>query len=41
VNKIPALVSVLDGIFHGITDWNGNKPLNVKYKNGLFTIEWE
>ena len=29
------------GIFHGITNRQENKPLNVKDKNGLFTIEWE
>jgi hypothetical protein len=29
------------GIFHGITVWQENKPLNIKDKNGLFTIEWE
>jgi hypothetical protein len=29
------------GIIHGITNWQENKPLNMKDKNGLFTIEWE
>jgi hypothetical protein len=29
------------GIFHGITTWQENKPLNIRDKNGLFTIEWE
>jgi hypothetical protein len=29
------------GIFHGTTDWQENKPLNIKAKKGLFTIEWE
>jgi len=29
------------GIFHGTTDWQENKPLNIKDKKGLFTIEWE
>jgi len=29
------------GIFHGIINWKENKPLNIKDKNGLFTIEWE
>jgi hypothetical protein len=29
------------GIFHGITVWQENKSLNIKYKYGLFTIEWE
>jgi hypothetical protein len=29
------------GIFHGIANWQKNKPLNVKNKNGLFIIEWE
>jgi hypothetical protein len=29
------------GIFHGIINWQENKSLKIKYKNGLFTIEWE
>jgi hypothetical protein len=29
------------GIFHGIIDLRENKPLKIKDKNGLFTIEWE
>jgi hypothetical protein len=29
------------GIFHGITVWRENKPLNIKDKKGLFTIERE
>jgi hypothetical protein len=29
------------GIFHGITVYQGNKPLNIKYKKGLLIIEWE
>jgi len=29
------------GIFHGISIYQENKPLNIKDKNGLFTIEWE
>ncbi len=29
------------GIFHGITNWQENKPLNIKDNNGLFAIEWE
>jgi hypothetical protein len=29
------------GIFHGIAIWQENEPLNIKDKNGLFTIEWE
>jgi len=33
-------ISELD-IFHGITDLQENKPLNISNKNGLFTIEWE
>lgn len=28
-------------IFHGITAWYYNKPLNIKYKNGLLIIGWE
>jgi hypothetical protein len=28
------------GIFHGITNYQENKPLNIKDKKGLFTIEW-
>jgi hypothetical protein len=29
------------GIFHGITNEQENKSLNIKDTNGLFTIEWE
>jgi hypothetical protein len=29
------------GIFHAITDWRENTPLNIKDKKGLFAIEWE
>jgi hypothetical protein len=29
------------GIFHGITNFQENEPLNIKDSNGLFTIEWE
>ncbi|MCG7888196.1 MAG: hypothetical protein JAY75_24310 [Candidatus Thiodiazotropha taylori] len=29
------------GIFHGIAVYQENKPLNIKDKKGLFTIEWE
>ena len=29
------------GTFHGITAWQGNKPLNIKDKNGLFIMERE
>jgi hypothetical protein len=29
------------GIFHGIAVGQENKPLNIKDKKGLFTIEWE
>ncbi|MFN2350101.1 MAG: hypothetical protein ABR558_11115, partial [Thioalkalivibrio sp.] len=29
------------GIFHGITNWKENKPLKIRDKKGLFTIEWE
>ncbi len=29
------------GIFHGITVWQENKPLNIKGKKGLLIIEWE
>jgi hypothetical protein len=29
------------GIFHGIIDLQENKPLKIKDKKGLFTIEWE
>ena len=29
------------GIFHGITVYQENKPLNIKDKKCLFTIEWE
>jgi hypothetical protein len=29
------------GIFHGITACQEGKPLKIKDKNGLFTIEWE
>jgi saccharopine dehydrogenase-like NADP-dependent oxidoreductase len=29
------------GIFHGIPKWHENKPLNIRDKIGLFTIEWE
>jgi len=29
------------GIFHGITDYQENKPLIIKDKKGLLIIEWE
>jgi len=29
------------GIFHGITDWQQDKPLKIKDKNGVLIIEWE
>jgi hypothetical protein len=29
------------GIFHGIINWQENKSLKIRYKKGLFTIEWE
>jgi len=29
------------GTFHGITAWQEIKPLKIKDKKGLFTIEWE
>lgn len=29
------------GIFHCITVWQENKPMNIKDKNGLLIIEWE
>lgn len=29
------------GIFHGISNFQENKPLKIKDKIGLFIIEWE
>jgi hypothetical protein len=29
------------GIFHGINNYSESKSLNIKDKNGLYTIEWE
>jgi hypothetical protein len=29
------------GIYHGTTDLQENKPLNIKDKKGLLIIEWE
>ncbi len=29
------------GIFHGISIWRENKPLNIKDKKCLLIIEWE
>jgi len=31
----------MHGIFHGIANYQKNKPLIVREKKGLFTIEWE
>jgi hypothetical protein len=42
MNKMKLFEEISEhGIFHGITVWKENKPLNIKGKKGLFTIEWE